>query len=477
VPGEFYHQESGAASVENHAYKSLLEKREYARLAHLLPVATLIDKGEYLQAADILNKLQLAMAKADDVVMAKIFAAICQICLICSWQRKNADAYRRASEEASMQEESLRQGLRDILEWLGQDETIGLPKSAYFPDFAEAEISKTKERLNIWQRIQSLLGQDPGPQLPEPTISGESVQEPVPRSPEEAKMPKLDPAAKPEPSPAPPISKAETLDLPAVRQIQDQNFPSLAVYCLGIFRVYQDIKQITDWPSGKGKAVFKYMLANRNRPVPREILMDIFWSDADFEAARNNLNVSIYGLRQAFRSDRPDFDHIIFEDDHYTFNPAMMIWVDVEEFVQLFEAGQRLERKGMYSEAIREYESARKLYQGDFLEGDLYEDWPIIQREGLNDTYLIILDRLNRFYLKQKRYSTCIQLCQEMLAKDNCREDAHRRLMVCFSRQGRRNLALRQYRICEEALLHVLDVSPMSETTTLYQRIKNGESV
>jgi len=219
------------------------------------------------------------------------------------------------------------------------------------------------------------------------------------------------------------------------------------------------------------------MVANRAHPIPREILMDQFWPDADFETARNNLNVSIYGLRQAFRSDRPDFDHIIFENDHYAFNPAMTIWTDVEEFVQLFEAGQRLEEKGKYNEAIRKYESGRKLYQGDFLEGDLYEDWPIIQREGLNDTYLIILDRISRYYLQHEHYSTCIQLCRKMLIKDNCREDAHRRLMCCFYRQGQRNLALHQYQLCEEALAQVLDVPPMPETTDVYYRIKKGETV
>ena len=109
-------------------------------------------------------------------------------------------------------------------------------------------------------------------------------------------------------------------------------------------------------------------------------------------------------------------------------------------------------------------------------EEDLYEDWPILQREGLNDTYLIILDRLSRHYLPHKQYSTCIQLCQKMLSKDDCREDAHRRLMRCYSQQGQRNLALRQYQLCVEALADVLDVPPMPETTALYKQIRNGEA-
>jgi hypothetical protein len=43
---------------------------------------------------------------------------------------------------------------------------------------------------------------------------------------------------------------------------------------------------------------------------------------------------------------------------------------------------------------MREYEIAESLYQGDFPEEDLGEDWLIPRREGLKDSYLVILDRL-----------------------------------------------------------------------------------
>jgi len=155
----------------------------------------------------------------------------------------------------------------------------------------------------------------------------------------------------------------------------------------------------------------------------------------------------------------------------------MAVWVDVEEFMKRYEAGQSFERKGKLGEAVREYEVAEGLYQGDLLEEDLYEDWLIPRREGLKDSYLVILDRLSRYYLKEKRYATCIHLCQKILAKDDCREDAHRRLMRCYGQQGQRNLALRQSHLCAETLARVLDVSPMKETVALYHQIRRGEAV
>jgi DNA-binding SARP family transcriptional activator len=219
------------------------------------------------------------------------------------------------------------------------------------------------------------------------------------------------------------------------------------------------------------------MVANRDRSIAKDILMDLLWRDSPPGAARNNLNVALYGLRQALRATRPDFAHILFEDGHYSLNPEMDVWVDAEEFARRAQAGRAFEREGQLVEAVREYEIAEGLYQGDLLEEDLYEDWPIARREGLKDTYLGILDRLGRIYLEQQRYANCIHVCHKTLACDSCREDAHRRLMRCYSRQGQRNLALRQYHLCAETLEQVLDVSPMPETARLYQRLCRGESV
>jgi DNA-binding SARP family transcriptional activator len=251
----------------------------------------------------------------------------------------------------------------------------------------------------------------------------------------------------------------------------------LVVYCLGVFRVYQDDKLTTDWPSGKGKGIFKYMISHRRRPIAKDVLMDLFWPGADPDAARNNLNVAIYGLRQALRAARPDFSHILFEDDRYLLNPSLTVWVDAEEFLARYESGRELERQGRAAKAVEEFEVAEGLYQGDFLEEDLYEDWPMLQREGLRDSYLVLLERLSRYYLESQRYAMCIHLCQKILARDDCREDAHRRLMRCYCRQGQSYLALRQFHLCAETLQKELEVRPMAETLALYEQVRAGAAV
>src|SRR5262249_9659444 len=73
---------------------------------------------------------------------------------------------------------------------------------------------------------------------------------------------------------------------------------SLTVNCLGMFRVYRNSQIITQWHSLKGQSIFKYLVAHHGTAISKDVLMDVFWPDADHESARRNLHQAIYSLRQ-----------------------------------------------------------------------------------------------------------------------------------------------------------------------------------
>jgi DNA-binding SARP family transcriptional activator len=260
-----------------------------------------------------------------------------------------------------------------------------------------------------------------------------------------------------------------------IESLSNEVPPSLVVYCLGPFKVYQDDHQVTEWLSSKGRMVFKYLITHREHPIPKEILMDLFWPNTHPDAARNNLNVAIYGLRQALHKSQPNFSHVLFQNAQYTLNPSLRIWVDVEEFEQNLAEAQNFETNDRPDETVKWLESAINLYHGDFLAGDIYEEWTVMIRERLRLAYLNALHHLSRHYFQQKQYSACAALCQIILARDNCREDVHCLLMRCFAHQGQTPLGLRQYQICVEALLEELGVGPSESTVTLYKQLKRHE--
>ena len=155
--------------------------------------------------------------------------------------------------------------------------------------------------------------------------------------------------------------------------------PLLKVYCFGPFEVYRNEELISNWPSLKARSIFKYLIAHKRKAVSKDKLMEIFWPKADPKAARRNLHQAIYILRHTLQEGYPDFQPILFEHGCYSLDPTLRIWVDFIEFERQIQAGEWLERAGRSLETAAEYSQAEALYRGDFLEEDLYEDWPQIQ--------------------------------------------------------------------------------------------------
>jgi two-component SAPR family response regulator len=149
----------------------------------------------------------------------------------------------------------------------------------------------------------------------------------------------------------------------------------------------------------------------------------------------------------------------------------MELWFDFEEFQKHVQAGRRLESAGQPAEAMAEYGISEGLYQGDFLEEVLYEEWCRWQREQIRDMYLDISDRLSEYYLQNGEYAAAMALCQKELAGDTCYEQAHFRLMRCYLAQHQRHMAVRQYQICRELLKSELELEPSEETTALYRKL------
>ena len=204
--------------------------------------------------------------------------------------------------------------------------------------------------------------------------------------------------------------------------------------------------------------------------------MEAFWPWAAPAAARNSLNVAVHGLRRAFR-DSAGVEVVVLEDGSYRLGPGVALWLDTDEFELQAAAGRRLDAAGDPAGAAAAYERALALYQGDFLADDPYEDWPALTREYPLLAWLDVLDRLSALYFRQGQDGACVALCRLLVERDRCREDTHRRLMRCFTRQGQPHLALRQYQACADALARDLGVDPDPATAGLAQRIRRRQPV
>ena len=275
------------------------------------------------------------------------------------------------------------------------------------------------------------------------------------------------------------MESAEALEILAPNELPSVSVRSkvskLSFNFLGPFQVEIDGKRIEEWPGHKAKILFAYLAYHHKRHIYRDILMDTFWPHSSPESARNCLNVTLHSIRSTLHKIHPQLECLLFKDECYFFCNEIDIELDSEKFLHYYDIAQRAERRRQNLDALGFYEAAAALYKGDFLEEYPYEVWTGLERENFAETYLVILDRMSDFYACDGRPATAISLCDQILLKDNCREEIYRRLMVCYDRIGQRDRAVRAYKRCMEVLKNTLDVEPTTATRKLYQQIRGKD--
>ena len=215
-----------------------------------------------------------------------------------------------------------------------------------------------------------------------------------------------------------------------------------------------------------------YLVLERSRLHPREVLADLFWGEYDEARARSCLNTALWRLRKALEPEvTPNGRYLVTSHTgEVGFNLDCDCWLDVAAFEERAALALRAPVERADPAQVRALEEGLALYTADLLEG-VYEDWALTAREHARLLYLQGLDYLMRYYRRQGDPLQAIEHGQKILDKDPLREGVHRELMQLYDDSGQRSLAVRQYDTCRRLLLEELGIPPMEETRRLYDAI------
>jgi predicted ATPase/DNA-binding SARP family transcriptional activator len=210
----------------------------------------------------------------------------------------------------------------------------------------------------------------------------------------------------------------------------------------------------------------------------RDSLATLLWSEFDQSRARAALRRTLSPLRKGLGGESLDVTREsigVREDLDY--------WLDVEQFRNLLDqtAAHGHGREEVCAECISPLEKAVELYRGDFMEGFTlrdspnFDEWQFFQADRLSRELSGALDKLVQGLSATGAFRPAIAHAHRWLAMDPLREEVHRTLMSLHAWSGERSAALRQYRDCVRVLEQELGVSPLEETTRLYQTIKENQ--
>ncbi|WP_410792812.1 ATP-binding protein [Kribbella sp. C-35] len=205
-------------------------------------------------------------------------------------------------------------------------------------------------------------------------------------------------------------------------------------------------------------------LALADRPRPRDAMADLLWPDNDIEHARGALRRTLSTLRAAIGPESLETTR-----DHVRLIKSQGLSVDVDRFRALVAEG--------------DLDTAVDLFRGDFLEGfglrdaPDFEDWARNQADTLRRELTSVLARLAADLEEAGDSSAALVHVRRWLSLDPLHEPAHRALIRLYALTGDRAAALLQYRQCVRTLSRELGVSPLPETTALYEAVNTGTLV
>ena len=234
--------------------------------------------------------------------------------------------------------------------------------------------------------------------------------------------------------------------------------PTLQMALLGPMDIRFDGQQLRKPPTLKSRSLLAYLVLHRDRPQPRERLIDLFWGDRPERRARRSLTTALWHIRRCL----PDEELILSELNTVQFDPGGELWLDVDEFQAQASRPD-----------IPSLQSAVALYRGDLMDG-FYDDWILTERYRLEHLFSEALTRLMNAQEKRGDHEAALSTAACLVQQDPLREDAHRAIMRAYCRLGRRNAALEQYHHCRRIVQEELGMEPMAETAELHQQILDG---
>jgi DNA-binding SARP family transcriptional activator len=252
---------------------------------------------------------------------------------------------------------------------------------------------------------------------------------------------------------------------------------SIEIWLLGGFEVRRGALPVEGFESKKVRALFAYLLLNRDQRISRDRLTGLLWPEQSDDSARQNLRQAVYNLRSTLAAGDEE-EVVLANQQEVRINHKAGLWLDTAEF----EAAARSGISGSGEAAMEALTLAGHLYRGDLLAGfyvknsDPFEDWLVVQRELYRETAAGAARTLMAFHENRADWSNAIRAARTFAEIDPLSEEAHRAVMRFYALSGRRGRALAQYEELKRLLDTQLGVEPAAETVALHRALLSQEA-
>jgi DNA-binding SARP family transcriptional activator len=243
---------------------------------------------------------------------------------------------------------------------------------------------------------------------------------------------------------------------------KEHGLRELSIKLLGGFRLHDSAGQEIKIASRKGRALLAYLAARVGESQSRDRLATLLWEEADEELGRTSLRQALAALRKSLPQSAQS---ILRTDTESVALDGQAVGTDIEALRRALAAG-----------TTSEVHNILEHYQGELLEGldarsAAFDDWLSQERLVLRRQVTEALQKLTSLCVANDDADSALAACTRLVALEPLNESAHRTIMELHAKRNAYAEALRQYRICRDALRRELDVSPEPATEALYRNL------
>ncbi|MEM7032244.1 MAG: bacterial transcriptional activator domain-containing protein, partial [Chloroflexota bacterium] len=257
--------------------------------------------------------------------------------------------------------------------------------------------------------------------------------------------------------------------------------PMLKLERFGPFKVWRDGELIGHWPNPKVEVLLKILVARQVRDgaaMSARDLVAMLWEKPGVEEYRGLMPL----INEARLMLEPNIDprqssFVLRSSTGFSLDFGSNVVWDLRSFRDCKKEGDYLIETQQWAKALPMLEKARSLYKDDFLAEDDSVSWAVELRRLLTKEYTAVLASLADVYAAQERYNEGINVCSEALVHDPLVESVYRRLMRFYYWQGKKDEALKTYRMCVKLFEDLFGESPKPITRQLYEAIQQDEKI
>lgn len=213
-----------------------------------------------------------------------------------------------------------------------------------------------------------------------------------------------------------------------------------------------------------------YLVLFREIDLPRDVLIEQFWSSCDPARAKACLGTALSRLKNSVQIDGMNWIQVSQRGEP-RISPAAPIWFDIVAFETGINSSLSAPTGKLEAPLVDGLKAALSHYRGDLLLG-WYDNWVLTERERLRLLCLRGYRRLMDHYAAIEDLDGALEAGLSSLRVEPLQELIQQRVIELYAASGQRVGAIRQYERLAQLLKSELGIAPSRTTRSLIESIK-----